>query len=68
MRSDSVLTRREREVLKHIGHGKTSKQIAEVMNLSVFTISNHRRHICEKLEFHSTAELVAYAARQAYRR
>src|SRR5690348_3511080 len=43
MRTDSVLTRREKEVLKHIGHSKTSKQIAGILNLSVYTIGNHRR-------------------------
>ena len=68
MRTDSALTRREKEVLKHIGHGKTSKQIAELLNLSVFTVSNHRRHICKKLGLHSTAQLVAYAVQQSMRR
>lgn len=68
MRPDRVLTRREKEVLKHIGHGKTSKQIAEVLNLSVFTVSNHRRHICKKLGLHSTAQLVAFAVQQTMRR
>ena len=68
MRTDSALTRREKEVLKQIGQGKTSKQIADVLNLSVFTISNHRRHICKKLGLHSTAQLVAFAVQQAMRR
>lgn len=68
MRTDSALTRREKEVLKYIGHGKTSKQIAEVLHLSVYTISNHRRHICKKLGVHSTAQLVAFAVQQALRR
>ena len=65
MRTESALTRREREVLKHIGHGKTSKQIAQLMNLSVYTVSNHRRHICRKLGLHSTAQLVAFAVQQS---
>ena len=68
MRTESALTRREKEVLKHIGHGKTSKQIAEILNLSVYTIGNHRRHICRKLGLHSTAQLVAYAVQQSMRR
>ena len=68
MRTDNGLTHREKEVLKHIGLGKTSKQIADVLNLSVFTISNHRRHICKKLGVHSTAQLVAFAVQQAMRR
>lgn len=59
------MTRREREILKHIGQGRTSKQIASALNLSVFTVSNHRKHICKKLGLHSTAQLVAYAAKQS---
>ena len=60
------LTPREREVLKIIGQGKTTKQVAEELRLSVATVGNHRKHICKKLELHSTAELVAFAAQ--YRR
>jgi DNA-binding CsgD family transcriptional regulator len=68
MRTDTALTRREKEVLKQIGQGKTSKQIADALNLSVYTISNHRRHICKKLGLHSTAQLVAFAVQQSLRR
>lgn len=59
-----MLTERELEVLALVGQGKTSKQVAEELNLSVETVANHRKHICRKLGLHSTAELVAYAARQ----
>ena len=65
MRTDSALTRREQEVLKYIGEGKTSKQIASALNLSVFTVSNHRKHICKKLGLHSTAQLVAFAVKHS---
>ena len=64
MRLNKSLTRREREVLKFISQGKTSKQIASALNLSVFTVSNHRKHICKKYGLHSTAQLVAFAVRQ----
>jgi len=57
------LTNRENEVLHLIAHGKTSKQIAEALSVSIHTIANHRKHICRKLGLHSTAELVAFAAR-----
>jgi DNA-binding CsgD family transcriptional regulator len=57
------LTPRETEILAQIGQGRTSRQIAEQLTLSVFTINNHRKHICQKLRLHSTAELVAYAVR-----
>ena len=57
------LTRRESQVLRLIGDGKTSKEIAKVLGLSVETVGNHRRHICQKLDLHTTAALVAYAVR-----
>ncbi len=58
------LTPREREIIKLIAQGKTSKQIASNLNLSVFTVSNHRKHICKKFNLHSTAQLVAFAVKQ----
>ena len=57
------LTARELQVLALVGEGKTSKQVAQSLNLSVETVANHRKHICRKLGLHSTAELVAYAVR-----
>ena len=68
MRIDSALTPREKEVLRYVGQGKTSKQIAAALNVSVLTVSNHRRHICKKLGIHSTAQLVAFAANQIHGR
>jgi DNA-binding CsgD family transcriptional regulator len=61
---NSMLTARETQVLALVGEGKTSKQVAQELNLSVETVANHRKHICRKLGVHSTAELVAYAARR----
>jgi DNA-binding CsgD family transcriptional regulator len=60
------LSPREKEVLKIIGQGKTSKEVAEALSLSVATVGNHRKHICAKLDLHSTAELVAFAARYVH--
>jgi len=57
------LTSREKQILEIIGTGKTTKQIAEELGVSVSTVGNHRKHICKKLNLHSTAELVAFAAR-----
>lgn len=62
MESLNKLTPREKEVLRIVGQGKTTKQIAEALRLSVATVGNHRKHICRKLNLHSTAELVAFAA------
>jgi len=52
---------REREILKLLGQGKTSKEIAVLLTLRMTTIASHRRSICRKLGVHSTAELIHYA-------
>ncbi len=59
-----LLTSREREVLQMIAEGKTNKEIASILNLSVYTIDAHRGRIMEKLNLHSTTELVRFALRQ----
>jgi DNA-binding NarL/FixJ family response regulator len=58
------LTARELEVLQLIVHGKSNKEIATVLNLSVNTVSVHRANIMQCLDIHNTAELVVYAIRQ----
>ncbi|MEK7405787.1 MAG: response regulator transcription factor [Acidobacteriota bacterium] len=59
-----LLTSREREVLQMIAEGKTNKEIAVILNLSVYTIDAHRGRIMEKLNLHSTPELVRFAIRK----
>lgn len=54
-------TRVEVDVLQLLAAGRTSKEIAAVLQVSVHTVANHRKHICRKLGAHSTAELVARA-------
>lgn len=58
-----LLTGREREVLQLIAEGKTNKEIATDLNLSVYTVEAHRGRIMEKLNLHSTGELVRFALR-----
>jgi DNA-binding NarL/FixJ family response regulator len=58
-----LLTSREREVLQMIAEGKTNKEIATSLNLSVYTVEAHRGRIMEKLNLHSTGELVRFAVR-----
>jgi two-component system response regulator NreC len=58
-----LLTSREREVLQMIAEGKTNKEIATVLNLSVYTVDAHRGHIMEKLNVHSVTDLVRFAVR-----
>jgi two-component system response regulator NreC len=58
-----LLTSREREVLQMIAEGKTNKEIATTLNLSVYTVDAHRGHIMDKLNLHSISELVRFAIR-----
>src|SRR5581483_9815778 len=58
-----LLTSREREVLQMLAEGKTNKDIAAVLNLSVYTVDAHRGRIMEKLNLHSINELVRFAVR-----
>jgi two-component system response regulator NreC len=64
-RASNPLSPRERDVLALIGAGLGNRQIAERLSVSVNTVETHRRHIIEKLNLHSTAELVRYALRHA---
>lgn len=58
-----LLTTREREVLQRIAEGQTNKEIAGSLHLSVYTVEAHRGRIMEKLNLHSTGELVRFAIR-----
>ena len=59
-----LLTEREREILQLIAEGKTSREIAELLNLSSSTVDTHRGHIMEKLDLHNPYEVVLYAVRK----
>jgi two-component system, NarL family, response regulator NreC len=58
------LSEREREVFQLIAEGRSNKEIAELLSLSVSTVETHRARIMEKLDVHSTAEIVLYAVRK----
>jgi DNA-binding NarL/FixJ family response regulator len=60
------LTDRERQVLQLVAEGKTTKEVAEVLGLSVKTADSHRTRIMQKLEIHETASLVRYAIRRGF--
>jgi len=60
----SRLTGREREVLQLISEGKTNKEIARILSLSINTVESHRKHVMEKLDLHNTAALVRFAMRK----
>lgn len=59
-----VLTDREREALQLIAEGKSTKEVAGQLDVSVKTIETHRRNIMEKLNLHSVADLTKYAIRE----
>jgi DNA-binding NarL/FixJ family response regulator len=61
--SASPLTSREREVVQLLAEGKSTKEVACVLNLSVKTAETHRSNIMRKLEIHSVSALVLYAVR-----
>ena len=58
-----LLTSREREVLQLIAEGKTNKEIANILTLSVYTVESHRGRIMEKLNLHSGSDVVRFALR-----
>lgn len=61
--ASDVLTSREREVIQLLAEGKTSKEVAVTLNLSVKTAETHRTNLMRKLGLHSVADLTRYAVR-----
>jgi two-component system response regulator NreC len=62
--SYELLTNREREVLQMVAEGMSNKEVANVLNLSLYTVETHRTHILQKLNLHSVPELILYAVRK----
>jgi DNA-binding NarL/FixJ family response regulator len=59
-----LLTPREREVLQLVAEGKSNKEVASLLVLSLYTVETHRTHILQKLNLHSVPELILYAVRK----
>ena len=59
-----LLTNREREILQLLAEGRTNKEVAAMLNLSLYTVETHRTHILQKLNLHSVPELILYAVRK----
>ena len=59
-----LLTPREREVLQLVAEGQSNKEVAQLLNLSVYTVETHRSNIMEKLNLHGVPELILYAVRK----
>ncbi len=62
--SYDLLTTREREILQLFAEGRSNKDVANLLNLSLYTVETHRSNIFQKLNLHSTAELILYAIRK----
>jgi DNA-binding NarL/FixJ family response regulator len=62
--SSDPLTSRERQVLQLVGEGKSSKEVANFLGISIKTAESHRCRIMQKLDIHETASLVRYAIRR----
>ncbi len=62
--SYELLTTREREILQLLAEGKSNKEVANLLNLSLYTVETHRGNILQKLNLHSGAELILYAIRK----
>lgn len=59
-----ALSEREREIFQLVAEGRSNKEVAELLRISVGTVETHRARILEKLDVHNTAELVLYAVRR----
>ena len=59
-----LLTAREKEVLQLLAEGKTNKEVAQVLDVSPYTVESHRTNLMQKLGIHNTAEIVLYAVRK----
>lgn len=62
--SYDLLTDREKEVFQLLAEGKSAKEIASMLNLSPYTVETHRTHVMQKLDLHSSVDLVLYAVRK----
>ena len=62
--SYDLLTEREKEILQLLAEGKSNKDVAAILNLSTNTVETHRTRIMQKLDLHSTADIVLYAVRK----
>ena len=62
--SYELLTAREREILQLLAEGKSNKEVAADLNISLYTVETHRSNILEKLGLHTPAELILYAVRK----
>lgn len=61
-----ILSKREKEILKHVGLGKTSTEIAEMLSISKTTVDTHRKNILRKINAHGKTDLLRFAIERKY--
>ncbi len=61
-----ILSKREKEILHHVGQGKTSTEIAELLTISKTTVDTHRKNILRKINAHGKTDLVRFAIERKY--
>jgi DNA-binding NarL/FixJ family response regulator len=66
MAFQKILTKREQEILTHIGAGLADHEIADLLGLSDSSVQTHRRNLFRKLDLHSTPELIRFAAENGF--
>lgn len=59
-----LLTEREKEILQLLAEGKSNKEAATILDVSVYTVETHRANLMQRLNLHSTADIVLYAVRK----
>jgi two-component system, NarL family, response regulator NreC len=62
--SYDLLTDREKEILQLLAEGKTNKEVATILDLATATVETHRTRLMQKLDLHSSADIVLYAVRK----
>lgn len=62
--SYDLLTERERQVLQSLAEGRSNKEVATMLDVTLSTVETHRANLMQKLNLHSTAEIVLYAVRK----
>lgn len=65
-KEDIILSNREKSILKLIGEGHTSNEIAEILFISVNTVHSHRKNILRKMNIHGKSDLIRFAVERKY--
>lgn len=65
-KEEIILSSREKEILRHIGDGKTSQEIANILFIEKSTVDTHRKNILRKMNIHGKTDLIRFAVERKY--